>query len=159
MMATLRFTMAGETHGRALAAVVVLPGSDLAIRDVGLNPTRTAFLSALTEMGADIRREDERLEGGEPIGTLRTRGNALKESRTLEISATVIPNLIDELPLLAFLVASTGCRMEVGDARQLRVKESDRIAATVENLSRMGARDAVAVLLPEFWNLLEGVAE
>lgn len=191
-----------------VAAAVMLPGSDLVIRDVGLNPTRTAFLFALTEMGADIRREDERLEGGEPLGTLRVRGNALKESQTLEISAPVIPNLIDELPLLAFVAASTGCRMELRDARELRFKESDRIAATVENLSRLGARveeradgwrihggrrlhgsflssfgdhriamactvaglaadgpsevagarDAVEVSLPEFWDLLEGVA-
>ena len=192
-----------------IAAAVALPGSGLLIRDVGLNPTRTAFLSTLIQMGADIHIEDERLEGGEPLGTLRIRGRALKEARGLEISGHIIPNLIDELPLLAFVAASLGCEMELRDAKELRVKESDRIRATAENLSRMGARieeradgwrlyggrrlhgallssfgdhriamacavaglvadapseiegarDAVAVSLPEFWSLLESVTE
>ena len=123
-----------------IAAAVALPGSDLFIRDVGLNPTRTAFLSTLSAMGADIRIEDERLEGGEPIGSLRIRGGALNESRTLEVSGATISNLIDELPLLGFIAASIGWEMKLRDAKELRVKESDRIAATVENLSRMGAR-------------------
>lgn len=194
-----------------VAAAVVLPGSDLSIRDVGLNPTRAAFLDALKEMGARIDIDDERLECGEPVGTLRVRGRAPGQSRkAAEISGALVPVLIDELPLLAFVAASIGCGMELRDARELRVKESDRIRATVENLARMGARveeredgwrvsggggrlrgatlasfgdhriamacavaglaadgpseiegarEAVAVSLPEFWNLLEGVAE
>ena len=192
-----------------IAAAVALPDSDLFIRDVGLNPTRTAFLSALRAMGADISVEDERLEGGEPVGTLHIRGEALKEPPTVEVSDALVSNLIDELPLLAFVAASIGCEMKLSDAKELRVKESDRIAATVENLSRMGARieervdgwqlyrgsrlhgahlssfgdhriamacavaalvatgtseiagarDSVSVSLPEFWTLLESVAE
>lgn len=192
-----------------IGAAVALPGSNLLIRDVGLNPTRTAFLSTLSAMGADIRIEDERLEGGEPIGSLRVRGGALNEPRTLEVSGATISNLIDELPLLGFISASIGWEMKLRDAKELRVKESDRIAATVENLSRMGARieahadgwhlqsggklhgaqlssfgdhriamasavaalvaegrsqvegafHSVAVSLPEFWTLLESVAE
>ncbi|HAF25641.1 MAG TPA: 3-phosphoshikimate 1-carboxyvinyltransferase [Blastocatellia bacterium] len=195
-----------------IGAAAALPGSDLFIRDVGLNPTRTAFLSTLSAMGADIRIEDERLEGGEPVGTLRIRGirgGALNESLTLEVSGATISNLIDELPLLGFIAASIGWEMKLRDAKELRVKESDRIAATVENLSRMGARieaqpdgwqlyrggklhgaqlssfgdhriamaaavaalvaegpseiegafHSVAVSLPEFWTLLESVAE
>jgi 3-phosphoshikimate 1-carboxyvinyltransferase len=192
-----------------IAAAVALPGSDLVIPGVGLNPTRTAFLSTLNAMGADIRILDERLEAGEPIGTLRIRASNLKEQRTLDISGATISNLIDELPLLGFLAASLGWEMKLRDAKELRVKESDRIAATVENLSRMGARieahadgwhlygggklhgaklksfgdhriamaaavaalvaegpseiegafHSVAVSLPEFWDLLETVAE
>ena len=192
-----------------IAAAVALPGSDLFIRDVGLNPTRTAFLSSLSAMGADIGIEDERLEGGEPIGSLRIKGVAFAEPRTLEVSGATISNLIDELPLLGFMAASLGWEMRLRDAKELRVKESDRIAATVENLARMGAHivphadgwhlqpggklhgaqlssfgdhriamaaavaalvaegrseiegafHSVAVSLPEFWTLLESVAE
>jgi 3-phosphoshikimate 1-carboxyvinyltransferase len=192
-----------------IAAAASLPGSDLLIRDVGLNPTRTAFLSALRTLGADIVVSDEHLEGGEPVGSLRIRSDTLKESRSLEISGAEISNLIDELPLLGFVAASLGCKMTLRDAGELRVKESDRIAATVANLSRMGAyaeeradgwliegtgklhgaslsafgdhriamgcavaalsaqgpsqiegaANSVAVSLPEFWSLLESVAE
>jgi 3-phosphoshikimate 1-carboxyvinyltransferase len=122
-----------------IAAAVSLPGSDLLIRDVGLNPTRTGFLTALQTMGAEIILLDERLEGGEPVGSLRVRGIALPEPRPLEISGALVSNLIDELPLLAFLAASLGCEMTLRNAGELRVKESDRIAATVTNLTRMGA--------------------
>ena len=192
-----------------IAAAVSLPGSDLLIRDIGLNPTRTAFLSALRTLGADIVTTDERLEGGEPVGSLRIRSERLKEPRSLEISGPEISNLIDELPLLGFLAAALGGKMTLRDAGELRVKESDRIAATVANLSRMGAHaearadgwhiegaaklhgaslsafgdhriamgcavaalsaegpsqiegaaNSVAVSLPEFWSLLESVAE
>lgn len=192
-----------------VAAAVALPGSDLFIRDVGLNPTRTAFLSKLRAIGANISVEDERLEGGEPIGSLHVRGVALKEKRAVEVSGAAVSNLIDELPLLGFLAASLGYEMNLSGAEELRVKESDRIAATVANLSRMGApimehadgwqlhagtrlrgaqlssfgdhriamacavaaltatgpsqiegaRNSVAVSLPEFWALLESVAE
>jgi 3-phosphoshikimate 1-carboxyvinyltransferase len=192
-----------------IAAAVSLPGSDLLIRNVGLNPTRTAFLSALRMLGAEIVVSDERLEGGEPVGSLRIRGETLKESRSLEISGAEVSNLIDELPLLGFLAASIGCEMTLREAGELRVKESDRIAATAQNLARMGARveertdgwyikdgsklhgaslsafgdhriamgcavaalsaqgssriegaaNSVAVSLPEFWSLLESVAE
>jgi 3-phosphoshikimate 1-carboxyvinyltransferase len=123
-----------------IAAAAVLPYSDLLIRDVGLNPTRTGFLSTLREMGASISLADERLEGGEPVGTLHVRGGALKDSQALEVSGALVSNLIDELPLIAFVAASIGCEMKLSGAKELRVKESDRIAATVENLSRMGAR-------------------
>ncbi len=123
-----------------IAAAVSLPGSDLLIRDVGLNPTRTAFLSALRMLGAEIVVSDERLEGGEPVGSLRIRSERLKESRSLEISGAEVSHLIDELPLLGFFAASLGCEMTLREAGELRFKESDRIAATAQNLARMGAR-------------------
>jgi 3-phosphoshikimate 1-carboxyvinyltransferase len=123
-----------------IAAAIALPESDLFICDVGLNPTRTGFLSMLNEMGANIRVEDERLVGGEPIGSIRVRGVAPRQASPLEVSGAAVSGLIDELPLLAFFSASVGCEMALSDARELRVKESDRIMATVTNLSRMGAR-------------------
>ena len=136
-----------------VAAAVVLPQSDLLIRDVGLNPTRTAFLSTLRAMGAGISVAQERLEGGEPVGTLHIRGTALNKSPTVEVSGAIVSNLIDELPLLAFIAASMGYEMKLSDAKELRVKESDRIAATVENLSRMGARIEERV---DGWQLYRG---
>jgi 3-phosphoshikimate 1-carboxyvinyltransferase len=122
-----------------IAAAVSLPGSELFIRDVGLNPTRTAFLSKLRTMGADIVVSDERSKGGEAVGSLRVRGLPLTEARKLEISGVEVSALIDELPLLGFMSAALGWEMELRDAAELRVKESDRIAATVQNLARMGA--------------------
>jgi len=122
-----------------IAAAISLPGSDVFVRDVGLNPTRTAFLSKLRTIGADIVASDERLEGGEPVGSLRVRGLPLSDARKLEISGAEVSALIDELPLLGFLSAALGWEMELRDASELRVKESDRIAATVQNLARMGA--------------------
>lgn len=123
-----------------IAAAAALPGSDLFIRDVGLNPTRIAFLSTLSGMGANIAIHEERFEGGEPIGSVRVRFVPLQDERPLEISGAAVANLIDELPLLGALAASIGAGMKLRDAKELRVKESDRIAATVANLARMGAR-------------------
>ena len=150
---TISIRGGGELHSRKLsipgdlssaaffiAAAISLPGSDLLIRDVGLNSTRTGFLSAFRSLGADIEVSDERLESGEPVGALRVRGVALGKPKRLEVSGADVSNLIDELPLLAFLAASLGCEMTLREAAELRVKESDRIAATVMNLTRMGAR-------------------
>lgn len=123
-----------------IAAAAALSGSDLLIRDVGLNPTRTAFLSTLIAMGADVAIHEERFEGREPVGSIHVRGVPLPEKRSLEISGAAVASLIDELPLLGVFAASVGGGMKLRDAKELRVKESDRIAATVANLSRMGAR-------------------
>jgi len=135
-------TVPGDASSAAFfaAAAAILQGSELSILDVGLNPTRTAFLQALAELGAEITVEGERLECGEPVGAIRVRGVGADEARALSVSGALVPNLIDELPLLAFAAAALGREMELRDASELRVKESDRIRATVENLSRMGAR-------------------
>jgi 3-phosphoshikimate 1-carboxyvinyltransferase len=206
-----RLLIPGDISSAAyfIAAAVSLPGSDLLIRDIGLNPTRTAFVSTLQAMGADIVLTEKRLEGGEPIGSIRVRGMEFKAPRTLEVKGAAVSNLIDELPLLGFLAASLGYEMTLRDAGELRVKESDRIAATVANLARMGASieehadgwhirsggklqgaalpsfkdhriamscavaalsadglsqiqdsdNCIAVSLPEFWTLLEALAE
>jgi 3-phosphoshikimate 1-carboxyvinyltransferase len=123
-----------------IAAAVALPGSDLLIRDIGLNPTRTSFISKLTFLGAQIELTDLRVENGEPVGTVHVRGVPLDNRPRFEVSGSEVPGLIDELPLLAFLSAGVGWEMVLRDAHELRFKECDRISATVANLGRMGAR-------------------
>lgn len=135
------FQVAGDLSLAALFIVgpCMINDSDLTIRDVGLNPWRTAFLSILTELGADIRFVRKRVECGEPLGTLRVRGKRLNKSYKIFLSGQDIPNLIEELPSLAFAVANSNCAMEICGASELCVKERDRIVATVEILRRMGA--------------------
>ena len=98
-----QLTVPGDISSAAffIAAAVALPGSELFIPEVGLNPTRTAFLSTLTAMGAQISFSDEKLEGGEPVGSLHIRGG-LNQLQTLEVSGAMVSSLIDELPLLGF---------------------------------------------------------
>ena len=122
-----------------IAAAISLPDSDLTIRDVGLNPTRTGFLATLQAIGAEIEILDQRTQSGEPVGSIRVRGLTSPKRERIEIFGQGVADAIDELPLIAFLAASIGCEMELRDAKELRVKESDRIAATVTNLTRMGA--------------------
>ncbi len=135
------FGIPGDVSSAAffIAAAAVLEGSDLTIRDIGLNPTRIGYLRVLQEMGADITITSERLEAGEPVGHIRVRGKVLRRSRPLVLSGVVIPNVIDELPLLAVIAAAMNGVLEVRDAAELRVKESDRINATVQNLRALGA--------------------
>lgn len=122
-----------------VAAAMLLPGSELVIEDVGLNPTRTAFLSVLTSWGADISTTDFRMERNEPVGTITVRGGISEANGERILYGEKIPLLIDELPLLA--VVGTGIKggIEIRDAGELRHKESDRIAATARNLLAMGA--------------------
>jgi len=120
-----------------LVAGSVVPKSHLRIRGVGLNPTRRAVVDVLKRMGADIRVEEERLVCGEPVGDLVVRGSELKGTR---IAGAVIPNLIDELPVLAVAAACARGETVIRDASELRAKETDRIRAVVENLRRMGAK-------------------
>jgi len=119
-----------------LAAAVLVPGSRLTLTDVGLNPTRAGFLSALNTMGALIMESDYRETGNEPRGDLEVRA---AELIGVEVDQDRIPSMIDEVPLLAVL----GCRARgetvVTGAGELRVKESDRIAAVCGELRKMGA--------------------
>src|SRR5271155_3624853 len=119
-----------------IAAASLFPESSLLIHNVGLNPTRTAILDFFLSMGADIKTPSLRTAHGEVVGDLAIKGAALKGGI---ISGDTIPLLIDELPMLAALGPSTEEGIEFRDAGELRVKESDRIAALAENLRRMGA--------------------
>jgi len=116
------------------AAAAALPGSWIEIAEVGLNPTRIAFLDALQRFGADVEAISEREDGGEPVGTLRVRHVDLAP---LIITPAEVPGLIDELPILAAL-ATFGGGLDVSGAGELRTKESDRIAMLAAGLTALG---------------------
>lgn len=136
-------TIPGDISSAAyfIAAAMLLPRSELTIEAVGLNPTRAAFLSVLRSWGAEISTTDLRSERNEPVGSIIVKGglrsDASDDDRVL--SGAMIPSLIDELPLLA--VAGTQVRggIQIRDAEELRLKESDRLQATANNLRAMGA--------------------
>ncbi len=120
-----------------IAAASLLPESSIAIHSVGLNPTRTAILDVFAGMGASIQMLSLKSAQGEVIGDLAVKGAALKGG---VIEGDVIPLVIDELPMLAALGPYTEEGIEIRNAGELRVKESDRIAVLVENLRKMGAK-------------------
>ena len=136
-------TIPGDISSAAyfVAAAMLLPDSQLTIEGVGLNPTRAAFLSVLTSWGANISTTDLQTERNEPYGTINVRGGlngtATEPDRTL--SRSMIPSLIDELPLLAVVGSQIEGGIQIRDAAELRHKESDRLAATAANLRAMGA--------------------
>lgn len=119
-----------------LVAGAVNRGAQLRINNVGLNPTRTALIKVLVRMGAHIQESEEVASGGEPIGSLLVDGQALKGTTVLPEE---VPNLIDEVPILAVAGALAQGRTVIRNAEELRVKETDRITAVVENLRRIGA--------------------
>jgi 3-phosphoshikimate 1-carboxyvinyltransferase len=119
-----------------LAAASLLPDSNLLIHNVGLNPTRTAILDVFASMGASLQMLSVRSAHGEIVGDLAVKGTSLQGG---VIEGAQIPLVIDELPMLAALGPYTEQGIEIRDAKELRVKESDRIAALAENLRRMGA--------------------
>jgi 3-phosphoshikimate 1-carboxyvinyltransferase len=119
-----------------IAAASLLGDSNIAIHNVGLNPTRTAILDLFAAMGASIQMLSLKSSSGEIIGDLAVKGASLKGG---VIEGDTIPLVIDELPMLAALGPFTEEGIEIRNAGELRVKESDRIAVLVENLRRMGA--------------------
>ena len=122
-----------------LVAGAIVPGSDLLITNVGVNPTRTGVLEALEMMEADISRENERVVAGEPVADLRVKYSKLK---ACEISGDLIPRLIDEIPILAVAGAFAEGTTVIKDAAELRVKESDRLAVMAKELGKMGVNIA-----------------
>jgi 3-phosphoshikimate 1-carboxyvinyltransferase len=120
-----------------IAAASLLAESNILIHNVGLNPTRTAILDVLAGMGASIHMVSLQSSHGEVVGELAVKGASLKGG---VIEGEQIPLVIDELPMLAALAPFTEEGIEIRDAAELRVKESDRIAALAENLRRMGAK-------------------
>ena len=112
-------------------------GGELLLRRVGVNETRTGFFAALREMGASVELESSVRESGEWVADVRVSGGATL--RGISISGEAIPTLIDELPLLAAIAVYAEGETRVTGAEELRVKESDRIAAVVQNLRTVGA--------------------
>jgi 3-phosphoshikimate 1-carboxyvinyltransferase len=150
-------TIPGDISSAAyfVAAAMLLPGSELTIESVGLNPTRAAFLEVLKSWGADISTSDVRSERNEPAGTITVRGGLRSTPRDEDriLSGSMIPSLIDELPLLAVVGTQVPGGIQIRDAEELRLKESDRLLATAENLRAMGAKveefdDGIAVSGP-----------
>ncbi|MBZ8179032.1 3-phosphoshikimate 1-carboxyvinyltransferase [Oscillatoria salina] len=120
-----------------LIAGAIVPDSELLIENVGVNPTRTGILEALAMMGANITKENEREVAGEPVADLRVRSSKLQ---SCTISGDIIPRLIDEIPILAVAAIFAEGTTIIKDAAELRVKESDRLAVTANQLNRMGAK-------------------
>jgi len=119
-----------------IAAASMFSDANLLIHNVGLNPTRTAILDVFASMGASLQMLSVRSAHGEIVGDLAVKGASLQGG---VIEGQQIPLVIDELPMLAALGPYTEQGIEIRDAAELRVKESDRIAALAENLRRMGA--------------------
>ncbi|WP_440222569.1 3-phosphoshikimate 1-carboxyvinyltransferase [Dokdonella sp. MW10] len=120
-----------------LVAATLVPGSDLVLRAVGLNPRRTGLLEALRLMGADITEEGRSTQGGEVVADLRVRHARL---RGIDVPVELVPDMIDEFPVLFVAAAAASGTTRVTGAAELRVKESDRIAVMADGLRALGVR-------------------
>jgi 3-phosphoshikimate 1-carboxyvinyltransferase len=120
-----------------VVAALIVPGSEILIRNVGVNPTRTGFIDILLQMGADLRIENRREIGGEPAADLAVRSGALKG---VTVDPALVPRAIDEFPALAVAAAFAEGETLIRGARELRVKESDRIAVMAAELRKIGAQ-------------------
>ena len=131
-------TVPGDPSSAAFltAAAILCPGSDILVRDVLVNPTRTGFYETLKEMGANISFENERELNGEPVADLRAKAGKLKGVR---VPAERAPSMIDEYPILAAMAAFAEGTTVMDGLAELRVKESDRLAAMVAGLKACGA--------------------
>lgn len=131
-------TVCGDISSAAyfIVAALIVPGSDIILKNVGLNPTRCGIIEVVEAMGGDIKILEKKEVSGELVGDIRIRYSALKGCR---ISGDIIPRLIDELPVIAVLATQADGETVVSDAGDLRNKESDRIVTTVSELKKLGA--------------------
>lgn len=132
-------TVPGDPSSAAffIVAALVVPGSDVTIANVGLNPTRAGLIEVLRQMGGDIELIDAREVGGEPVADLRVRHSAL---RGIDVDPAVAPSMIDEYPILFVAAALAEGRTVTTGLDELRVKESDRLAVMAAGLAAIGAR-------------------
>ncbi len=135
-----------------MVAALIVPGSELLIRGVGVNPTRTGIIDILTAMGGSIELLDQREVSGEPVADILVRSSRLKG---IEIAGEVVTRAIDEFPVICVAAANAEGRTVVREARELRVKETDRIAAMATNLRAVG----VAVTETEDGMDIDGVEQ
>jgi 3-phosphoshikimate 1-carboxyvinyltransferase len=135
-------TVPGDPSSAAFAAVaaLLLPGSEVTIENIGTNPLRVGLFDTLVEMGADIAFENERVAGGEPVADLRIRASRLNG---VEVPAERAPRMIDEYPILAIAAAFATGRTVMRGLGELRVKESDRLAAIARGLNSCGVRTEI----------------
>lgn len=130
-------------------AALIVPGSDVTVEGVGLNPTRTGLLTVLREMGADLEWQVLEGEAGEPVGWIRARYSPLKG---VSVDPSLIPLMVDEVPILAAAAAWAEGETYIPNLSELRVKESDRVAAIAQNLRALG----VAVEEGPDWLRIQG---
>ena len=120
-----------------MVAAAIIPGAEVYLKDVGINPTRSGIIDVLLEMGADLEIRDKRLWGREPVADIFVRGGpALKGTI---IDGETIPKLIDEIPVIAVAASVADGITTIKNAGELRVKETDRLAAIEQELTRLGA--------------------
>lgn len=138
-LASQRITVPGDPSSAAfpMVAALIVPGSDILIRNVGLNPTRAGLVHLLTAMGGAVEIVDPRSVGGEPVGDLRVRHAALSG---IEPDPAAAPSMIDEFPIAFVAAALASGRSVFRGLEELRVKESDRITTMAEGLRAIGAR-------------------
>jgi 3-phosphoshikimate 1-carboxyvinyltransferase len=138
-LAPLNMSIPGDISAAAywLVAGAIHPNAHIKIINCGINPTRTGIVDALLNMGASLKIENRHLEGNEPVADLLIQSSRL---RAIEVGGDLIPRLIDEIPLLAVAACLAEGKTVIRDAGELRVKESDRVGSTVQELVRLGAR-------------------
>jgi 3-phosphoshikimate 1-carboxyvinyltransferase len=124
----------------AIVAGLLVPGSEITVEGVGLNPSRTGLLASLGEMGADLTYLNQRVEGGEPVADLRVRASEL---RGADIPPERAPSMIDEYPVLAVAASSAKGRTVMRGLAELRVKESDRLTGIATGLAACGVKVSV----------------
>ena len=131
------YNVVGDISSAAflIVAALISNSSGLEITNVGMNPSRTGVLKALQKMGANIEFKNQRLESGEPCADLVVKKSKL---RGVELSGTIIPNIIDEIPIISIAAAFADGETVIRDASELRVKESDRLMAVSEGFTSLG---------------------
>lgn len=133
-----RITVPGDISSAAyfIAAGLVVPGSEILIKNVGINETRDGILRVAKQMGGNIRLLNENRDSGEPVADILVSHSSL---HGIKIKGSIIPTLIDELPVIAIMAAYAKGTTVIADAAELKVKESNRIDVMVNNLAAMGA--------------------
>ncbi|MCR5389034.1 MAG: 3-phosphoshikimate 1-carboxyvinyltransferase [Lachnospiraceae bacterium] len=119
-----------------IAAGLLVPGSEIVLKGVGLNPTRAGIIEIAKAMGGDIRIENEMISSGEPVGDIVVKASSLHGTT---VGGEIIPTLIDEIPIIAVMAAFADGETIIKDAAELKVKETDRIATVCEGLKALGA--------------------
>jgi len=129
----------GEVSSAAffMVAVLITPGAELLIRNVGINPTRSGIIDILVAMGGQLELQDIRQQSGEPVADVLVRHSRLKG---IEINGDMVPRAIDEFPVISVAAALAEGITTIRDAEELRVKETDRIDAMVSELGKLGAQ-------------------
>ncbi len=149
-----KITVPGDISSAAffIVAACLVPGSNLTITGVGINPTRNGLIQVLKKMGASIQIKNKRFFGNEPVADLNIKYSRL---RGINVRGRIIPNIIDEIPVLTVAAALASGRTVISEARELRVKETDRIRSMASQLGKMGA----VIKEKEDGLIIEGIKE